>query len=514
MRVPVTFLPSGATAWVAPGITVVEASRAAGVPVAAPCGGRGVCGTCGVRVVEGRLSEPAEDELQRLSRAPAGVRLACRASIVAPVTLKPIVSHSGPVSRAKLHGTGPFAAGVDLGTTSVSAVVIDCATGLEAGRVTVANRQASHGADVMSRIGAAMSGAGEELQRAAEDSVIDALTAATGSATERLDRVVIAGNSAMAALLCGGDASGLSQSPYEAPEASSLAASEGLRAAFADGANVDVVPPIASFVGGDVLAGIVSVGLVDSSKPAMLVDVGTNAEVALWTGSRLVVTSAAAGPAFEAGGLGCSGPAVPGAVTSVQIAGSEVRLRTIGAQPPTWLSGAGVVSAFAALRRAGHLDAGGLLIESGPLSERLDRDDAGVLGVRLGEDPASIRLSQTDVRAVQLAKAAVRVAVVTTLAAGDVRGSDLAVLHLAGAFGAALEVGELADIGMLPTSVVSVVTYAGNTALAGAVVLACDRSAEERAVALAAAAEHVALAEVPGFNDALMGALALEASDS
>ena len=506
MLVPVTIAPNGSVVWVPTGTTLLEASQRAGAPLHAQCGGRGTCGTCAVRVLEGDLSDPDPDEQDTLVRAPHNVRLGCRARAIGPVRVEPLAPISQPLSRT---GSGVdigdrLVAAVDLGTTTVAAVVLDCETGLEAGRAIVPNRQLGYGADVLSRLSRAQEGAGGELASAARESIREALELAAGDHLGAVESVVIAGNSAMAALLVGADISRLAVAPFEAPELPDMRPSELTPAGKF---SLEVLAPIASFVGGDTRAGLIASGVADSGVPEMLLDVGTNAEVALLSGGRLYVTSAAAGPAFEGAGLGCGGPAVEGAGVRVRFDGEQVELIGLGDAPARWLSGSGVVSAIALLLRTGHLDETGRMSTDGPLGPRFDLT-GDVLTVDLGTSEHPVRLTQLDVRAFQLAKAAVRVAVEAVMATAGVKASDLGALHVAGAFGGSLDPDDMALLGLIPGAAAPVVRQAGNASLAGAAAVACGARAEAEAVeAAASAVVHVSLAEDPGFSAALMRAV-------
>ncbi len=513
-RVPVTFAPAGVSVWVEPGETVLVAARRAGIVIPAPCGGRGVCGSCGVRVLSGELEPADAAERAGLSRAPQGVRLACRARIAGPVEVRPVVAHAAPQVSGEKRRAGVLVAGVDLGTTTVAAALCDARTGLELGRGSAPNRQQSYGADVLSRLAAAMGGDAGELANAAARSVAEALAAAAGVAgvsLEAVERVTIAGNSAMAALFAGVDVHRLGVAPFEAPATGGVIETpELLSAVLGPEVVVSLVPPVVSFVGGDALAASVAAGLYDSAAPALLVDLGTNAEIVLAGCGPLVTASAAAGPAFEGGGLSCGGPAVPGAVERVSVGGDgSVALSVMGDVPGQWLSGAGVVSAVAALRAAGHLDATGLLRQDGPLADRFEVDDAGVLGVALG-DEGSLRLTQLDVRAVQLAKAAVRVGIETVLAQSCVLPEQLAAVYVAGAFGGALDLDDLVSLGILPVKTAAAARQIGNASLDGALVLALDPGIEAQASELAAGARGIDLAAQPGFAAALVEATSLQ----
>lgn len=508
--VPVTFDPGGIVVWVPSGTTLLDASLRAGVPLHAQCGGRGTCGTCAVRVLEGDLSDPDPDEQDALARAPRDVRLGCRARVISPVRvvpLTPVTTASREVGREVSVGDRLVAA-VDLGTTTVAAVVLDCASGAETGRAIVANRQQSHGADVLSRLERAQAGAGPELAEEARESVREALELAAGAYAGSLESVVVAGNTAMSSLLAGVDVSRLAVSPFEAPRLPGILPGDLIPGArFA----VELLQPIASFVGGDTRAGLIATGITHSEAPQMLLDVGTNAEVALASGGRLYVTSAAAGPAFEGAGLRCGGPAVDGAGVRVWLdEDGDVRILGMGEAPVRWLSGSGVVSAIALLVRVGHIDETGRMTREGPLLKRFSLD-GDVVMVDLGTREHPMPLTQLDVRAFQLAKAAVRVAVEAVMDTAGVPASDLAALHVAGAFGGSLDPEDMAVLGLIPRECVPVVRQAGNASLAGAAAVACGAQAgPESTQAVASAALHVNLAEDPGFSAALMNALGFD----
>jgi len=513
LLVPVTFEPSGATAWVEPGATVLEAAQVAGLGIPATCGGRATCGSCAVRVVAGELAAPASDESAALKNAHTGVRLACRGRVIGPVTVRPLVDQAAAVtSPAAFPSDGDLVAGVDLGTTNVAAAVIDARRGIEVGRALVANRQSSFGADVLSRLSAAAAGKGHELQRLAEESVTDALVGAVGhDAASRVVRVTIAGNTAMASLFSGADVTSLQAHPFATPRACCSARSDSsLARSIAPTARISVVEPIAGFAGGDLVAGIVALGLTSTAAPKLLVDIGTNAEVAVSIKGKLWVASAAAGPAFEGGGLRSGGPAVHGAVSGVSLVDDDVRLETIGGEPATWFSGAGLLSALALLRRTGHIDASGLMDAQGPLADRFYRGDDGVLLVRLGAGAGELELSQLDVRSLQLAKAAVRVAIESVLRAAKVPAQRLEVVHVSGAFGSALCPSDLIELGVVPRATQGRIRAAGNTALAGAVALANDLAGADAIGRITATAHHVDLAAQADFNAALVAALNLE----
>jgi uncharacterized 2Fe-2S/4Fe-4S cluster protein (DUF4445 family) len=516
--VPVTFEPAGVVSWVQSGATVLEAARAAGIVVAAPCGGRGVCGACGVRVIAGTLSAPDEAELAGLKRARSDIRLACRARVLGAATIRPLAVTPRPEPMAgEAHTTGyvPLVAGVDLGTTSIAAALIDPSTGRELARSSVPNPQQSYGADILSRLSAAIAGDAAELCALAEQGILAALWAAAERAevsTSWVDRLVIAGNTAMMALLVRADTTSLAVHPFVPPEVGEVGDESAIREALGDGAGIELLPSIAGFVGGDALAATLSAGMVDAERPTLLVDFGTNAEVVLAGAGSLVVASAAAGPAFEGVGVSCGGPAAAGAVIRTRIGDDgSIALEVMGSDAPAWFSGSGLVSAIAELRRCGHIDASGLMHEEGPLSRKFSKLDNGVLTVSFRDRvEGCLSLNQLDVRALQLAKAAVRVAIQSVLKSASVSASEIESVMVAGAFGSALCPEDLVELGVLPSGVAAVTRAVGNAALEGAAIVALEPSVLGLARQAAHDARHVDLAADATFARSLLEATEFE----
>lgn len=530
-RVEVRFEPSGMTALVEPGITLIEAARIAGVAIPVSCGGRATCGSCAVRVLAGALAEPDEVEFAALGRTLGNLRFACRARIAEgqPVTVRPLASSAATVQSAELEtgsgvsasqvsgsdvsGTVPveLVAAIDVGTTTVAAIVAEADGGRVLGSATVPNHQQSWGADVLARVSAAIAGEAAELRQAVMRSVNEALTLAAGGEGRSFERVAVAGNPAMSGLFTGVPVATLAQHPFSVPSYPQVSGEQVLGSHRVR--QVLVFPAIAGFVGGDALAGLVHIGALrntaDTSAPELLVDLGTNAEIALFAGGSLWAASAAAGPAFEAAGIECGLPAVPGAIVRVSLAEGDptgLRIETLDDIPPAGIAGSGLISIAALLRSTDHLAASGLLTAVGPLESRFFRGEDGILRLAL-DDAGRVTVSQADLRALQLAKGAVAVGVRSVLETSEFGAEDLAAVHVAGAFGSGLHVHDLTVLGVLPERVEAVVRSAGNAALAGALDIALKPDLLRDAETLAKGATHVDLAAMPGFNKALMAAL-------
>ncbi len=370
------------------------------------------------------------------------------------------------------------------------------------------NPQLVFGGDVASRIAAALAGSARELRDLAARGVADAL-ALTGADLAGVARVAVACNTVMAHLALGAEVSGLAGHPYEgvlSGTVRSTAGELGLQPLDPRAAIV-FLPPMAAFVGGDATAGVLATGIDRTADVRLLVDLGTNAEVIVSCSGELTVSSAAAGPAFEAAGLGCGGPARPGAISGARIEGVELVLDVIGGAPAASVCGSGALATVGALLEAGHLDTGGRLLAEGPLQARFHHR-GGVLAVQLaGESGASrdVYLSQLDIRELQLAKAAVATALELTLARAGVGWDEVAAVLVAGAFGAGIDVRLLRRLGVLPAGAEPQVVASGDTALSGAEQVAHYPHLEARAEEVAARARGVDLAADPAFQRAFIG---------
>lgn len=518
--VSVTFLPAGVSTSVPTGSTVLDTAVAAGQYLSAPCGGRGRCGRCAVRIVEGALSPPDKHEaavLTKLKHDSGTVRLACHARIVSPVVLRPLVPPSGSLMLSSGHlfplqeassVTESVRVAVDLGTTTVAVRVLQGASDsvLAEGRAT--NRQSAWGADILTRITRALSGDAAALSAAAVDSVNDALTAALGPigiSEPRIVAIAVAANPAMASLLMGLDVRELATHPFISAlhHANEV---ELARTFLAEKAML--VPSVASFVGGDLIAGLIGVGLDGGADGVLYIDAGTNAEVALVLPDRLLVSSAPAGPAFEAGGIACGGAAGYGGVTRFEFIDGEASL-AVDSGPPTHLTGSGLISAVAALRSSGYLSPDGLLLDDSEGSGRMFEMD-GIRAVSLGLDPSdrSLFITQLDIRAFQVAKAAVATAVKALIVATD-HHEPVKQVIISGAFGGALSEADLVALGLVPENLANHVGVVADAVLTGTAEMIVDAKVFESAQELAERAEHVDLTATEGFSAAFVESLDL-----
>ena len=460
-----------------------EVLAAGGFSMQRPCGGRGACGKCAVEL-RGAVSAPNAAELR------AGRRLACQAVLLgnAEVALpderamEQIALSAGEAPRTLNPVPGRFGAAVDVGTTTIALQLYDLKTGACVGASGMCNPQTAVAADVMGRIGAALDGRMEELRAQVVGAIADLLGRACAQARlpeERVDALVVTGNTTMLYLLTGRNPESLSHAPFEA---------DCLFDAEADllGCRAYLPPCMNAFVGADISCAVLSAGQCAENGVSLLCDVGTNGEIALWKDGVLHVSSTAAGPAFEGAGVSCGCGSVRGAIDRVWLGADGVEAGVIGGGAAVGVCGSGLIDAIAAFLNAGEID------ETGATeADRLELRDG-------------VALLPRDVRAVQLAKAAIAAGIETLLEAAGASVAEVETLYIAGGFGSHLNVESAARIGLIPGALASKVKVLGNAALAGAAQLLLNRDTLRDVREIARRARHVNLGGNPRFNEHYM----------
>jgi uncharacterized 2Fe-2S/4Fe-4S cluster protein (DUF4445 family) len=391
-----------------------------------------------------------------------------------------------------------FGLAVDVGTSTVVMELVDLVTGTCAGRVSALNSQASYGADVVSRISFAFREP-DNLKRLRK-SIIHLLNELAGELIQtsgvprnRVYEAVIAGNTAMNHLLCGVSVDSLALSPFHAVF-SALAPfpAQDIGLELHPAARVFVVPNIKSFVGGDITSGLAACALQEKPGNVLFIDIGTNGEIVLKKGGQFIATSTAAGPAFEGMSISCGMLAVEGAVDRAEWR-DGFRLRALGNGPPRGICGTGLIDVLAvSLAR-------GLVKRDGKISGREKK-------LRLGD---KLSLTQTDIRELQLAAAAIKTGVRLMLKEFDVPPKALDAVYVAGAFGNSLDIRNAQALGLLPGISDKRITFVGNSSLAGARKFLLSAPERDAAESMAKSITHVSLATRPDFQDEFVRCLEL-----
>ena len=489
-----------------------------GVPVDMPCGGRQRCLKCKA-AVSGGVSPMSEREAALLTaeEKAAGLRFACMAELTGDAVLR--LSGGAAGDAILTEGAMPvftrapwgrqWGAAVDIGTTTVAAYLYRLADGALLATQSEKNPQAVFGADVVSRLEQAMNGKSPELAAAIRGCLSRLLAGLCGQASlpmDAIDSVVLTGNTAMLYLLTERHPASIVAAPFAmdcgfgqfvAPQALALPLSPDCR--------VYLPACLSAYVGADITtallaAGFYQEGRVPAGPPRLLVDIGTNGEMALAADGRLLCCSTAAGPALEGAGIHQGMMARTGAIYRVRLEGLTMVCDVLGGGEAQGICGSGLVDAVAALCEAGVIQDTGLIDEESHAFTAYVEECDGQPAFRL--PGTAVRLTQKDIRAVQLAKSAICAGMRTLIAEAGLQAEAIAELVVAGGFGSRIDPVSAERIGLFPTGFAAKARAVGNAAGAGAAMVLLSDPIRREAEGMPAAVRTVELSSHPGFMDA------------
>lgn len=464
-----------------------------GLFISAACGGRGTCGKCRVRFLENAPS-PSDADLERLKpeELEAGFRLACKASADGDFVIEfdqseeEIHAESIDIGNNKEQGdsgdnlqnlqlSSETVVAVDIGTTTIAAALIQ--GGKVVNAVTSINHQRAFGADVISRIQASNEGNGAQLKELVETDIRN-LVSKLGADPDSI-KIIISGNTTMEHLLLGYSCETLGVVPFTPVDIS-----------LHESGNYTVLPGISTYVGADIVSGIVNTGMDQSDDVCFLIDLGTNGEMAVGNKDKIMVASTAAGPAFEGVNISCGVAGVPGAISHIDIDGEEISFETIDDKAPCGICGSGVIEITHELLKTEVID------ETGRME-----DEYMEKGFQICE---GVVFTDKDVREVQLAKAAIRAGLETLLEEYGIGYDQVKKLYLAGGFGQKIDLYKTAGIGLLPEELVECTEAVGNTSLYGAIQFVTEEGSKERFERAVSISEEVRLSDNPTFQEYYM----------
>ena len=495
--------------------TLRDRLSARGVVLASDCDGRGTCARCRVHVSTREPLTPAERRALSAEDLAAGIRLACQVQATddGDLTLPAAAVddawhrlHLPPTQDAQRAMSG---LAIDVGTTHLRISLWRDGRRLAAriGR----NPQSCYGADVLTRLARASRSRADAVMMS--HLALDAIAGVTaslvrehGMATADLSRAVIVGNTAMLALLTGRGTSALLDPARWMAPIDCTADVRPLREALTLPATaaIDAVPPAAGFVGSDLLAAALAAGVCHDGPGTLLVDFGTNTEVAYWDGQTLHATSAAGGPAFEGCGISCGMSASPGAIVRVIHDASSptgVRCDVLGEHTPRGLSGSGLIDVVACFVASGAISRGGRLT---PSVQRLP----------IWRGRTEIAVIKRDIDVFQRAKAAIAAAIdLLRVHAGD-HQAPINRLCVCGAFGEYLDLAHAHAIGLLPHVDAGRFELHPHAALLGAEQALASDAAAADLDAIRARTRVINLASDERYEDRFITHLALRPFDS
>ena len=487
----VKFMPGGQTVSVPEGTNLLEAARNAGLTPNAPCGGKGTCGKCKVRL----LHLPDSPEV-----------LACQTVITGPMTVRFLSDEnkSQVISTKSDLGLGQFppdreegyCVAFDIGTTTVVGYLLS-ADGQELGSVGRLNPQMTYGADVISRINYCLENTQEPLTTVIRSTLkeqILLLCEKQGITDTEIRTIAVVGNTCMHHMLMAIDPRPLVTPPYSPGEKRPLQVSAMELLGICPNAQVRVFPNIAGFVGGDTVGCMTALEFDKLTEPSLLIDIGTNGELVMTDGKKMLACSTAAGPAFEGAKISCGMRAADGAIDHVWLENGEVRCSVLGDAEPIGICGSALLDAIAVF---------------------LDLEDIGESGRVLTDDrllhlKGSVALTQNDVNELQFAKGAIAAGIEMMADDLGLDLHDIQAVYLAGAFGNYMNPDSACRIGLIPAFLRERIKPCGNAAGKGSQMAAVSAQAYEYADTLATASDFLDLAAQPDFQDTYVEHLCFE----
>ncbi|MHB1166961.1 MAG: ASKHA domain-containing protein [Carboxydocellales bacterium] len=413
---------------------------------------------------------------------------------------------------------------VDIGTTTVVAALVDLSTGTVQDRKGTYNRQATYGDDVISRIiHAVEEPAGlVELKAAVRDTInglLQEILVGNKLVAKDIHAMTVAGNTTMSHLFLGISPRYIRLEPYT-PTLSKIPplTGENLGLSIHPQATVFGFPAVASYVGGDIVAGVLATQLGDGDPMTLLVDIGTNGEMVLGNNQWMVTCACSAGPAFEGGGITHGMRAMGGAIERVSVdpLSWEVELSVVGGGRPIGICGSGLIDCLGQLKQAGIIDRAGKFTERLKHSRLIDRDGekefilAYASQAQINKD---ITISENDIKNLIRSKGAVYAGVRSLLRLVELDVEAIDQVLIAGGFGNYLNIDQAIEIGLLPDLPREKYQFVGNTSLKGAIQALNACSAWEKVEQIMAGTTYLELSAGNLFLDEYVSALFLPHTD-
>ena len=485
MNCKITVLPNNVTFETTKGENLLIALARNKFFVTASCGGKGNCGKCKVALLSGIVSGCEQDS--------DGNVLSCKANVESDLTVKLLQSVERKDETFTADKTASYSVALDVGTTTLVASLIDEQSGKTVLKTAQLNPQGVLGADVLSRIQAYSEGNGTILHDLIVDKTQQILQGFTAQTGAKINELIVTANTTMLHIFLGVDPTPIGAYPFT--PVFTCSKEIGGKELSLDATVVRLLPSASSYVGSDVVSGVLACNMHEDNDVTMLVDVGTNGEIVLKANGKMYGTSTAAGPALEGAGIECGLGGVAGAIDSVDMKEGKIVYTTIDGEPPTGICGSGIIDLIALLVREKIIDYSGTFDEesNSPLINNL-------LGERFYVTD-KVYLSQKDVRQFQLAKSAIVAGMKTLLIEKNVPLSEVKKVYLAGGLGQYMSISSATQVGLLPADTQSVTVAVGNTALQGAIKCVASKETREKMDEIATSIEIVELSTSAVFQD-------------
>lgn len=453
-KINITLQPLGNTIKVNYGTPLIDVLHEFGVEF--PCGGKGTCGACKVKLLEGELNI---DNVQQNRLNKLGLknnwRLACFCKAESDITLE-LAQFENIIladnSTFKFRPQKGYGIAVDLGTTTVVTQLLNLENGHIIDSVSSINPQARFGSDLIARIQSCLDGNQNEMQQLIRAKIDQMIQQILHKHNVKITKISLVGNTVMHHIFCGLNVQPLSLYPFESEHLGiqSFTPNE-LSWNLPERTTIQFHASIGSFVGSDILAGIAATKMAERESYSILIDLGTNGEIALGNKQQIVCASTAAGPAFEGAKIKQGMRASTGAISSVTFENGQLKSHVIGNNGAKGICGSGLIDVIAIL---------------------LEQEQIGMFGeINSGDEEVpvtdNVSLTQQDIREFQLAKAALAAGVQMLLNHLKITINDVENVFIAGGFGNFLNLKNVIRTGLIETEQDKIIKL-GNTALIGA----------------------------------------------
>ncbi len=483
--VTITLQPLGQNIKVNKGVPLIDILHEFGVEF--PCGGKGTCGACKIKLLEGELPvDTVQKERLRKLNLGENWRLACYCRAESDLTLEItqfeniILADNSSFDFLPQKG---FGVAVDLGTTTIVVQLVNLANGHILDSVSDVNPQVKFGGDLIARIQTCLDGKQTEMQMLIRSKIGKIIRQMQTKHPVEISKMMIVGNTVMHHIFCGLNVQPLSLYPFESPELGTKTFSpQNLEWELPANCEIKFHSSIGSFVGSDILAGIAATKMAKEEAYSILIDLGTNGEIVVGNKHKIVCASTAAGPAFEGAKISQGMRATTGAISSVQLDNEQMQPHVIGNVKAKGICGSGLIDVIAIL---------------------LEQQQIGMFGeINSGEDTipltATVSLSQQDIREFQLAKAAIATGIQILLNKLQINMDDIKKVFIAGGFGNFLNIQNVFRTGLIECDEGKIIKL-GNTALIGAkMFLFEDKDFTQK---ILAKTSHINLEGDPSFQD-------------
>jgi len=485
MKININLQPLGKSVTVNSGTPLIDVLHEFGVEF--PCGGKGTCGSCKVKLKSGELKIDSIQQ-QKIDKLKLGKewRLACFCQAESDITLEIsqfdniILADNSTFDFKPQQG---FGIAVDLGTTTVVAQLVNLENGHVLDSVSEINPQARYGSDLISRIQSCLDGNFEELQNLVQSKIGEMIQYIIQKHPVKVSKVTIVGNTVMHHIFSGLAVNSLSFYPFHSPNLGiQIFSPTQLKWNLPETVNIQFYPSIGSFVGSDILAGIAATKIAEHDNYSVLIDLGTNGEIVVGNRNKIICASTAAGPAFEGAKISQGMRATTGAISSVIFENGELKTHVIGNVSAKGICGSGLIDVMAIL---------------------LNSEEIGMFGeINNGEDKVKltrqVSITQQDIREFQLAKAAIAAGIQILLNQLGITYDDVDKVFIAGGFGNFLNIENVIRTGLIECEEEKIVKL-GNTALIGAKMFLFED--EEIIQSILSKTIHVNLEADPNFQD-------------